>query len=333
MMKRTFSVIAFFCTTASALFAENPAVPASEPEQTDDLVRPGDVFPPSDGSLSGKIFTPARAAVGIRQHLITPFYVSYSQSLPTAISTGGKIASSTYGGGASWRYVAEDKTRISLTNFDYLRTDFRFSGGSGSAPFSHTDTLHGSTYQEFINPKNGRALVGLFSGSVSADDSTDLSNGVGCIIGIAGKQYFSEEISATLGLGSSYQCARERWYFFPMVLFNWRITESLNLRTTNGVTLTWDVGGNDVLLIDFSLEYETFAFASATDDDRGVYYRKRVPLTVSGTWNISENIFVGAGIMFDVWTKYRFYRGGHKTNEDFSTDPTFELTLQAGFRF
>lgn len=333
MIKRTLPFVALFCAGSFSLFAENADVPETEPEETNDIIQPGDVFPPNDGSLTRKIFTPARAAVGIRQHLITPFYVSYSQSLPTAISTGGKIASSTYGGGASWRYVAEDKTRISLTNFDYLRTDFRFSGGTGGAPFSHTDTLHGSTYQEFINPENGRALVGLFSGSVSADDSTDLSNGVGCVVGVAGKQYFSESVSAMLGLGGSYQCAQERWYLFPMISLNWRITDSLNLRTTNGITLTWDVGGNDTLLIDFSIEYETFAFATATDGDNGAYLRKRVPLSVSGTWNISENIFVGAGIMFDVWSKYRFYRGGHKTNENFTSDPTFELTLQAGFRF
>lgn len=324
------ATLALFCGAGAAttLFA-------GESAPDDAFVPVGGVISRSDSSPE-KFFTPARATVRIRRNLITPFYASYAQSLPASISTGGKLAASVYGTGASWRYVAPDKTRVALTSVDYRRTDFRFSGGNGYAPFAHMDSIRATTYQEFINPENGRALVGFLSGSAAADDRADLADGAGCFVGLAGKQYFSEETSVMLGVSASYNCARERWYFYPIFSIDWSIAKNLNLRTLNGLTLTWDVGGENVWLVDFSVGYETQAFAVATGTDdgaSGAFYRKRVPVGVAATWNISENFFVGAGITLDAWSEFRRYRSGHKTSEKFSTDPTLEFSLQAGIRF
>lgn len=358
MMKKQLTVSAFaaaFGIAALPLFAEGN-VPAeenaaraeteAEPAETRTATPPESDVPAArerDEAVRDfdDIYTPARADVRIQQHLITPFYALYSQSLPASISSGGKIAASTYGTGFSWRYVHPEKTRIALSNLDYRRTDYRFSGGNGAAPFSHTDSLRASTYQEFINPENGRALVALLSGSFAAEDGAALSDGLGGYLGLGFKQYFSEETSLALGCTALYRRERERWFFYPFFVFDWRISPNLNLRAINGVTLTWDLGGNDVFLVDFSVEYAASSFSVEADGNenspyfgrKGAYYEQSVPVSVTGTWNISETFFVSAGVTIDAWSKYRLYRSGHDTGKTFTADPTLEFSLQAGLRF
>ena len=287
-----------------------------------------------------RVYTPARAALRVQEHLITPFYAYYSQRLPSSVSGGGKMASSTYGTGFSWRFVHPEKTRIALTNFNYRRTDYRFSGGRG-APFEHTDSLYASTYQEFINPDTGFALVGMLTGALAAEDGAGLEEGFGGVLAAGCKQYFSETTSLTLGVATLYRFDRERWFCYPFVSFDWRLAPTLNLRLLNGASLTWDVFSDESFLLDFSVNYQTSAFAVARDRDRasahygktGAYYEQSVPVTVTGTWNVSENLFLSVGISLNTWTKYRLYRSGRETDEDFSTAPTLELSLQAGLRF
>lgn len=294
----------------------------------------------TSGDEAEKIYTPARASVRIEQNLITPFYAYYSQRLPSSLSTEGKMASSTYGAGFSWRFVHPEKTRIALSNFDWRRTDYRFSGGA-HAPFEHTDSLRATTYQEFINPESGRALVAILSGSAATDDHTALSGGLECFLGLGGKQYFSEETAATVGLAAVYRRNRERWFAYPLFMFDWRISPNLNFRAANGLTLTWDVGGDDAFLVDFSVSYENSSFSVDEEKDadspyygrKGAYAEQSVPVSVTGTWNFTENLFLSAGITLDTWSKYRLYRGGHKTSDKFSTDPTLEFSFQLGFRF
>lgn len=288
----------------------------------------------------GKVYTPARAAVRVQHNLITPFYAYYGQSIPTALSSGGKMASSTYGTGFSWRYASPKKTRISLTNFDYRRTDYRFSGGA-EKPFEHTDSLRAMTYQEFIDPDNGLAFVGMMSISFSAEDKISLSDGLGGFIGLGCKQYFSETTAVMFGGSAVYRHERERWYVFPLFSFDVQLAPNMNLRLLNGATLTWDICNNNEFLVDFFINYEADAFA--VEDDRntrspnfgkdGAYYVQRVPIGITGTWNFSENLFFRTGVAVNTWSKYRLIRDGHKTDEKFTTDPTLEFLFQAGIRF
>lgn len=287
-----------------------------------------------------KVYTPEREQIRVREHVITPLYAYYAQGLPAGISTGGKMAYSTYGTGFSWRYVHPKKTRIVLSSLDYRRTDFRFSGGS-ETPFSHTDSLRASTYQEFINPNNGVAAVAILSGSLTAEDATPLSDGASGMLGFACKQYFSETTSVMLGAATLYRVDSERWYLIPLFSFDWRIAPNWNLRSFNGLTLTWDVSGDNEFLVDFSVSYESSAFAIAAErkisspsfGEDGAYRRQSIPVSVTGTWNFSENLFLSAGVALNTWSEFRLYRDGHKTREKFSTDPTLEFFLQAGFRF
>ena len=296
-------------------------------------------FADSEAELK-RVYTPARTQLRVREHLITPLYAYYAQGLPAALSTGGKMAYSTYGTGFAWRYVHPEKTRIALTSFDYRRTDFRFSGGS-ERPFSHTDSLRATTYQEFINPDNGLAAVAILSGSLAADDAAALSDGAGGMLALACKQYFSETTSVMLGAATLYRPYRERWYLLPVFSFDWRIAPNWNLRSFNGLTLTWDINGDNEFLVDFSVAYESSSFAVAAEraitspdfGKDGDYRRQSVPVSVAGTWNLSENIFLSTGIVLNTWSEFRLYRDGHKTREKFSTDPTLEFFLQAGFRF
>lgn len=286
------------------------------------------------------IYTPAREQLRTREHLITPFYAYYAQGIPAAISGGGKMAYSTYGTGCAWRYIHPEKTRIGLTSLDYRRTDFRFSG-EASSPFRHTDSVRVSTYQEFINPENGLAAVGILSGSMAAEDGTALSDGASGMVAFACKQYFSETTSVMFGAGTLYRQDRARWYLIPLFSFDWRVAPNWNLRALNGLTLTWDLNGNDEFLVDFSVSYESSSFAITTDLDEsspyfgedGAYRRQSVPVSLAGTWNFSENLFLSAGITLNTWSEFRLFRDGHKTSEKFTTDPTLEFSLQAGFRF
>lgn len=297
--------------------------------------------PATDAAESvAEVYTPARAALTYRRHLITPLSVRYAQSLPTSLSTHGKMAYSVYGAEASWRFVQPEKTRLSLSGIEWRRTEFRFSDGA-EKPFAHTDLLRATTYQEFINPTSGRALVALLSGSLSAEDRADVSSSPSCLVGLAAKQYFSEETSATLGFFLSYRRDRERWFVYPLFLCDWRIAPNLNLRAANGLTLTWDVGGDNIFLCDFAVGYETDSFAVEAERDaaspyfgrKGVYTSQSVPVSVTGTWNVSENFFVRAGVALNAWSKYRLYRSKRKTDETFSTDPTLEFSFECGFRF
>lgn len=285
---------------------------------------------------SPEVYTPARSAVRIRENLITPFYAFCGQTLPAAISGGGKIASSTYGTGFSWRYVKPDKSRISLTNFDYRRTDFRFSGTDVPAPFEHTDALSAMTYQEFIDPETGRALVAIFGAALSAEDGAELGDGFGGMASVAFKQYFSEETAGMLGASIVYRPERERLYFYPVAAFDWRISPNFNLRVLNGAELTWDIDASDEFLVDFSVLYESSAFAVARDDfsdEKGAWREQRVPISVAGTWNVSENIFINARISLIAWSEFRQFRDGGKTDEKFRADPTLAFSVQVGFRF
>lgn len=311
-------ILAVLCTLvpAAALFAGTPGENRESEER--------------------RVYTPAREQVRAREHLITPFYAYYAQGLPAGLSSGGKMAYSTYGTGCAWRYVHPEKTRIALTSLDYRRTDFRFSGGAAT-PFRHTDSVRASTYQEFINPDNGLALAAIVSGSMAAEDSVALSDGASGLFGLACKQYFSETTSVALGLSALYRTDRERWFCAPFVSVDWRIAPNWNLRTLNGLALTWDVHGSNAFLIDFSVNYEDSAFAVDTADDaaasRGAYRRRSVPVSISGTWNFSENLFFNLGITLNTWSEFRFYRNGNRTDEKFTTDPTLEFSLQAGWRF
>ncbi len=288
----------------------------------------------------GKYYPPARAAVRVREHLVTPFYVLFAHQLPSSISGGGKMASTSYGSGFSWRYVHPEKKRLAFTTADFLHTDYRFTGGR-AAPFHRTDAINATTYHELINPHTGLAGVGAASFTAATSDRAAMSDGIGGFVALGAKQYFSEETSATLGVAALYCFDRERWFFYPLFSIDWSLSENVNLRVLNGVSITWDTGGDNFFLLDFSLIYRTSAFAAEVERDAaspyfeksGAYREQCVPASLTGTWNFTENFFVSAGVTCLVWNKYQLCRDGHKTSEKFTADPTVEFVIQTGVKF
>lgn len=323
-------------TFAGTMFAGTATAETRPVEQDDGTFLRAE--PPSDSA--GKYYPPARAAVRVREHLVTPFYVLCAQRLPASLSGGGKMASSSYGAGFSWRYVHPEKKRIAFTTADFLHTDYRFTGGR-DAPFRRTDAISATTYHELINPHTGLAGVGVASFTASTSDRAAMSDGFGGFFALGAKQYFSEKTSVALGVSALYRFDRERWFFYPFFTFDWSISENLNLRLLNGVSLTWDVGGDNSFLLDFSLNYRTSAFAAEVEHDAaspyfdksGAYREQSVPASLTGTWNVTENFFVSAGVTLLVWNKFRLCRAGHNTSEKFTVDPAVEFVLQAGVKF
>lgn len=290
-----------------------------------------------------KVYTTADSALGWKSHLITPFYAHYAQTLPSSVSDGGKIAKSVYGTGLSWRFIPEDKTRISLSSLDYRRTDFRFSGAANrySRVFRHTDSFSAMTYQEFINPHTGLSLAGYAALAAAAEDRVGIEEGIGGFIGVGAKQYFSETTSVTLGAAAAYSAARERWYVLPLVSFDWEIAEHLSIRMLNGLTLTWNVNGGRELTVDFSASYSSDSFVIERDGNAesryfgksGAVICESIPVGISGTWNLSENFYLNLGVTANFRTKYKLYRSGRKTGEDFRADTPIELSARFGIRF
>ncbi len=250
------------------------------------------------------------------------------------------MASSSYGTGFSWRYVHPEKKYLSFTTADFLHTDYRFTGGR-KAPFRRTDAVNATTYHELINPHTGLAGIAAASFTAATSDRASMTDGFSGFAMLGAKQYFSEATSFSLGLSAAYEPCRERWYFYPFCSFDWCISENVNLRLLNGVSLTWDTDGDNSFLLDFSLIYHAFSFSAETErdsssryyDKSGVYREQCIPLSVTGTWNFTENLFVSAGVSFLLWNNFQLYRDGHKTEEKFTADPTVEFVFQAGVKF
>lgn len=290
---------------------------------------------PEEISWWEEIYTPARAAFMRGNNSVMPFYAYYAQRLPASINKGGKLAASTYGTGVSLTHVSAEEDFIFLANMDYQRTDYRFSGTQNwslpGEPFSHVDMLKVFNWTEYVyDRENGRAIVGMISGTLFSADSTSLSNGAHGAFALGYKQYFSRTRSVWLGASVFYSRHRERWSVLPAMVLDFSLSREWNLRVGNGVELTWDIEGKDEWLISAGLSY---GFDAITVGKGEVWYTQSAPLTLSVRRNIGKNFFVTAGVKTLLWTDYRLWESGRETDAHFTVDPAVELSLQAGVRF
>lgn len=290
-----------------------------------------------DISWWDEIYTPARTALMRGTNTIMPFYGYYAQRLPASINRGGKLAASTYGTGVSWTRVAEDETLIMLTNMDYRRTDYRFSGNTGTltptgkAPFSHVDDLNLFNWTEYVFDKaNGRAIAFLTSATFIASDSTAFSHGTHGAIGAGYKQYFSRTESLWVGLSAYYSRHRERWGVMPAIVLDFALRPDLNLRISNGAELTWDINARNEWILSAGINYASDCITVGNGES---WYVQSAPLSLSARWNATENCFIAFGMKTIFWTDYRLWSGGHKTDSHFTVDPGVEFSVQAGIRF
>lgn len=290
---------------------------------------------PEEFSWWEEIYTPARTAFTRGTNSVMPFYAYYAQRLPASINKGGKLAASVYGTGVSWTHVSEDETLILLTNMDYQRTDYRFSGTQNwslpGEPFSHVDMLKIFNWTEYVYDKaNGRAIAGMISGTLLSADTTSLSNGAHGAFALGYKQYFSRTRSVWLGASVFYSRHRERWSVMPAILLDFSLSREWNLRIGNGVELTWDIAGKDEWLLSAGISY---GFDAITAGRGETWYVQSAPLSLSARRNIGKNFFVTVGAKTFLWSDYRLWKSGHETDAHFTVDPAVELSIQTGIRF
>ncbi len=276
---------------------------------------------------------PIRSLLFSGTNIITPLYVSYGQRFPASINKGGKISCATYGAGVSWTHVSSEEKYIALWTADYRRSDYHFSSSApyGNKLFEHLDSFNVFTWQEYVFDKdNGRAVAGFLSGSLESEDTTSLKNGSSCAGGVGAKQYFSRETSLFLGVGTAYSRLRERWQVIPVLVFDCDLRKDLNLRLGNGAKITWDTFGDKVFLLSAEVSYG----AETLTVGHGEHWQgQTLPVRFTGQWNITKEFFVALGVGTIAWSEYRYWENGSKKHERFHTDPSLELTLQAGFKF
>ena len=303
----------------SAALGNNPPRRESEKEKTEKLKE-----------KIKEAFPPARAQVQAGTTVFKPFYAYYKQRLPASINKGGKMGASTYGTGISLMHVNGERSLITLANADYRRTNYRWSS-IAEGPFDNTDSISSLFWQEWVfDTDSGRAIAGFASASAGADDGTSLSAGASGTFGLGGKQYFSKTESLWLGAIASYSRHRERWIATPMFFFDWIPAENINLRIANGITATWDVGGENEFLLSLGISYEANSIAIGKGD---VWRCQSAPLVLTATWNVTENLSFSFGANTILWSDYRRWEGGHESDDHFTVDPSLEFFVQAGLRF
>lgn len=279
------------------------------------------------------LYSPARTAIMNGTNSVMPFYGYVSHRFPASINRGGKLSATAYGSGVAWDFISKEEKFISVTNFDFRRTDYDFSGTPNALgePFSHVDSFKFFDWSEYVFDKeNGRSLAFLASGALISSDTTATGHGAHGLFGVGLKQYFSRTESICAGLIVSYSRHRERWTLVPMVLFDYSPTRELNLRVGNGVDLTWDVGGKNEWLLRVGVAYSTDCI---TVGDGECWYTQSAPFALTARRNIGKNFFVTAGLTTILWSDYRYWEGGHKRDAHFTVDPAVQLSIQAGVRF
>lgn len=282
-------------------------------------------------------YSPARRAIERGTNTVMPAYGSAAVRFPSSVNRGGEISSFAFGAGASWTFVSEEEKFVSVSNLDFQRTDYRFSGTPetlspvGSDPFSHVDSLKAFNWSEFVFDKaNGRALAFLAAASFAAADSTASSHGVNASLGFAYKQYFSRTTSVCGGVLCAYSRHKERWTILPLVLVDYAPTRDVNMRLGNGINLTWNVGGKDEWILSAGVSYSGECIAVA---DGEYWYTQSVPASLVARRNLGKNFFVSLGMSALLWTDYRYWANSHKTDFHFTSETALAISLQAGLRF
>ena len=327
-MKKTFgngarvAALLALAGTPAALFAE------------DELSVLGDSGP---AAWWENFYTPARTAIMRGTNSVMPFYGYVSCRLPASIDRGGRLSANVVGTGVAWDFISHDEEVVSVTNFDFRRTSYDFSGTPetlspvGGEPFSHVDSLKFFNWSEWIFDKeNGRSLAFLAAGSLISSDTTATSHGANGLFGAAYKQYFSRTESICAGVIVTYSRHRERWMLAPLFIFDYSPTRNLNLRVGNGIDLPWDVGGKEEWFLRAGVAYSTECI---TVGDGESWYVQSAPLALTARRNLGKNFFVTAGLTTILWSDYRYWEGGHKRDARFTVDPAVQFSLQAGIRF
>lgn len=148
------------------------------------------------------------------------------------------------------------------------------------------------------------------------------------------RQQVSPFFAWSLGLFARSRLGDD-WLIMAIPSIDWRITEWLNLRTAQGVTLEAALDAQRKWLLDFSAEYESRRYRLNEDGpvQKGLLQDERVPLQLGLRYRPLPFIELNGYAGWTVWQNYQVEDENGNEKASLSTDPTPFFGLNGTVRF
>lgn len=244
----------------------------------------------------------------------------------------GNLAAWTWGADAS--FFTADRQNIFFGEFGYERVDYRFRGVE--APFGSHEQLNLSLfYERVLSPK--WSLLAVTSGALAVEKGVGFEDGAIGRVGGGIKYTVSKDLSFYSGVIVANRLSDDPSWF-PYAGLAWRISPYWSLRTSTGLTLTYDVFADNTLRFELSGGYHGASFRMKNANTGAGASQKRAMRMREGEimLGVAKEFFhraayirASAGATF--LSKYKIR--GHGAADEFETDPSAVFRIEAGVRF
>lgn len=285
------------------------------------------------------------AGVEIKTNEQSPWGVStsirYSRQFDTDLDSGGGYRADRATASASLRYAFEQRRTISLAvgyNFD----GYDFYGSIGLAGLRPWKNIHSVRFSVLIRwgLDDRWTLFGVPTIRSTAEEGVNCSDGLNGGGFLGASYYLNENLTIGPGVGILSQIEDDAT-IFPILLIDWRITETLSFGTGRsegatlgpGLYLSWQP--NRQWAFSVGGRYEKLRFR--LDDDgvarRGVGEDRAFPLVVAATNNISPRaqLTLSGGILFGGRLKLEDQNGNRIDEQDYDPTPFLGASLRCRF--
>ena len=234
---------------------------------------------------------------------------------------------------SSWRFdlpgrytMTTDRGELGLGAL-YEYTEYEFSNAGGDHKFN---TLAFDAYWKgMFNENWGYFLYGGLA--MSADTDADLTDGV-TGVGAGGVRYvWSKDLSLGVGLSVASRLEDDP-LVRPVIILNWQINDRWNLRVFNGATITWDVRGDKVWLLDAGVRYNRREWRLKEGGDDASVIDRMVMAELGATYRFGDRCSVRGFVGLTAGREVELRANDDEiTEQDVDTSPYFGVRLMFTF--
>lgn len=182
----------------------------------------------------------------------------FAYDLPAEVSGGGSRGEvSRWQSETAFTYkkaIRERTQAVFGVDYEYSLWDF---DGPEFLKETHALGVNMRAMHQFEDSDWG--AVGMASLAFAGETEEAFWNGHSFGGGLGVSYRFNRNLTTAFGILIADTQERDVRYF-PMILINWRINDRLNLQTSNGATLTYDVTGKEEWLLDAKVSYENDSY-------------------------------------------------------------------------